>query len=1164
MSPVFNATLNSLNRPSRENPMRSCVGMAFCLSAILLFLRMLPLSPLVAQEPVPNEKPEIGSAREQTIYIPYEKLRDVFEREGRGVFLPYDQFQKLWQEARSANQPPKQELPPVDAILVSVENTATIEKEVMVVRALVNAELLRTGWQKIPLRLNDAALLSATIDDQPARIIHDQQSGYALLVQNKESKPAAVQIKLEYAKAYEKTPGQNSVSIMAPQAPLNQWRIRIPDPGVKVQVEPMLATTDATKAPEGEALEGTEPKSIGTEVLAFVGAAPSVRIKWVPKSEGAAGLTPLAKVQTQHVSIIEEGMMRTTVQFSYAIERSELSQLAIGIPANQKIINVFDPNIRKWSVEPNAAKQDAAPKLIVELFEPARQTQNLVVELETPIETKMDSIASVEPLTCLDANQQQGVVAIRVGQGLRAEPTERKGLMQLDPAELPKPLSNETWSFAYRFTSVPFELRFKLDKVLPTIRVEQWVDAILEPQSLTLELSTIHKIENAGVFQLEFDIPADFELLQVAGRSGPNLEAASIDTHRFANDTKDLLIVNLNRRAMGNVGTLIQLRKKLSDPNLISPTGVASSLPIPIPRSSGEFIQWIDGFISIRLPESLRANPIEKTGVREGISAQSRGAWPSNLEQRFPELYEAIAFSHAMEPVELTLEVERKRPFVTSRQLLQALVEPGSVKFTSTFFVKVQYSSIASIRIDVPEPLAREIRVESAGVREAVISPAPADLATGYVAWELVADTPWLGERTLQMAWVKRLDGLEIGKSVQIDVPRLVVRNMDQSWGQIVLNRKDSIDLQSAEGSTGLRPIDPRYDLMPGVSYPDAARAFEFQGDWSLKVNATRYALEQVKQTSIERAFVRAVVTRSNRIGVHAVYRMRNARQRLALTLPEGAEFDSQPLLINGQSASLERGDGNKLYIPLAGFDPTQPLVVELKYTTPGDQTQIDMPAFPDVPAVQAAYLGVFLPKERLLLASNGPWTEEFQWQRDRLWKAEPSSRQTPAQLVAWVKQGVNVNANNDFQTDGIMYLYSTLRPEDAPVGSLRLQSIDERWWSALIILPLVVLGLLFLGRSFQSKVVTIAVLMAGVIATGVFAPTLASQLLNWPSIIGGVLVTGLWSTRGLVRFANARSEKRSVGDIEPSPPRNENAQPPLPPESNENDAREQGEAENV
>ena len=89
-------------------------------------------------------KPPVAS--EQTIYIPFDKLKDVFEREGRGVFLPYDQFQKLWQEARSAKKNTDSDSPPVDFILVSAENTATIEKEVMVVRAMINVELLRSGW----------------------------------------------------------------------------------------------------------------------------------------------------------------------------------------------------------------------------------------------------------------------------------------------------------------------------------------------------------------------------------------------------------------------------------------------------------------------------------------------------------------------------------------------------------------------------------------------------------------------------------------------------------------------------------------------------------------------------------------------------------------------------------------------------------------------------------------------------------------------------------------------------------------------------------------------------------------------------------------------------------------------------------------------------------
>jgi len=1088
-------------------------------------------SPL--QEPeTPNS--ERGPKNEQTIYIPYDKLRDVFEKEGRGVFLPYDQFQKLWQEAQSAKGRPPADSPPVDVILVSAENTATIEKEVMVVRALITVELLRTGWQKIPLQLNDAAILAATVDKEPARIVHDPATGYSLLFQNKETKPTRIQVELEYAKAYEKTPGQNSVSFMAPQAPVNKWLIRIPDSGVKVQVDPMLATTESPAksgdtesgdTEKGDTEKGDTEKNPGTEVLAFVGASPNIRIRWVPKSEGATGMTPLASVQMQHRVSIEEGMARTTAQFAYKIDRAELTQLSITLPPEQKVINVFDPNVRKWSVEAADKEQKVAPKLVIELFEPARQSQNLVVELESAVDAKADAVRSILSFDCLDANRQQGVLAVRVGQGLRAEPTDRKGLMQLDPAELPPPLNTEAWTFAYRFTSVPYELKLKLDKVLPTIRVEQFVEAFIEPQTLTIELNSTHKIENAGVFQLEFDIPADFELLQVSGRGAANVEAASIDADRFSNDAKTRLVVSLNRRALGQVGTLIQLRRKLNDPNLLSPTGSGSTIAIPIPRSAGDYVQWIDGMISVYAPESLRINPKEKIGVRDGVIAELKAKWPSNFKERFPTLSEVLILAHAIEPVTLTLEIERKKPFVSIRQMLDAVVEPSSVKFTSTLFTKVQYSSLASLRLDVPEGLVREIRIATPGIRETTINPPPADVAAGYVAWELIGDTPWLGERTVQLSWQQRLDGLEIGKRVKIDIPRLVPRNVDQAWGQVVLNRKDSIDLQLEDGSSGLRPIDPRYDLMPGTSFPDASRAFEFQSDWNMQIAATRYALEQVKQTSIERAFVRAVITRSNRIGVHATYRMRNASQRLSLKLPEGAEFDSQPLLINGQSASLERGGANQLYIPLAGNDPTQALLVELRYTTPGDHSQIDLPVFPDAPAVQAAYLGVFLPKERTLLASNGPWTNEFELAANS-WKAEPRCNRDANSLMNWVKEGVTTTRATDFQTDGVMYLYSTLRPEAGAAGALKLVAIDEKWWTAAILLGLLCFGLLFLFSSVQTKVVAVATLVAIVIAVGAFASTFASQLLNTPAILGGILVLVLWGSREILHGLR-RLEKR-------------------------------------
>ncbi len=351
-----------------------------------------------------------GTKNEKTIYIPYDKLKDVFQREGRGVFLPYDQFQKLWQEARSNNNRQKPEVSPVDVILVSAENNATIEKEVMVVRAIISVEMLRSGWQKIPLHLNDSAILTATVNKEPARIVHDPANGYSLLFQNKETKSTRIQVELEYAKAIEKTPGQNSVSFMAPQAPVNKWLIRIPDAGVKVQVDPMLATTET---PLNKSNETDKPT--GTEVLAFVGVSPNIRIRWVPKSEGATGMTTLANVQVQHRIAIEEGMARTTSQFFYTIDRSELSQLSIALPPEQKVINVFDPNVRKWSVQAGNTEQAIAPKLIVELFESAKQAQNLLVEMESTLDSKSGASLAISNFDCLDANRQQGVLAVKVG-----------------------------------------------------------------------------------------------------------------------------------------------------------------------------------------------------------------------------------------------------------------------------------------------------------------------------------------------------------------------------------------------------------------------------------------------------------------------------------------------------------------------------------------------------------------------------------------------------------------------------------------------------------------------------------------------------------------------------------------------------------------------------
>jgi len=139
-------------------------------------------------EPTPDqiaaaEGKKEPSLREQAIYIPYTKLRSIFEKDGRGVFVPYDQFQALWKAAREAGRNLEEYKPPIGALIAEIDSTATVGRDVMNVEAKLAIEVLTEGWHEIPLRLTDSAIRSAKIEGAPARIIYSPEAGYRLLLE---------------------------------------------------------------------------------------------------------------------------------------------------------------------------------------------------------------------------------------------------------------------------------------------------------------------------------------------------------------------------------------------------------------------------------------------------------------------------------------------------------------------------------------------------------------------------------------------------------------------------------------------------------------------------------------------------------------------------------------------------------------------------------------------------------------------------------------------------------------------------------------------------------------------------------------------------------------------------------------------------------------------
>ncbi len=1148
--------------------------------------------------PAERDDPQEDELREQTIYIPYDKLQEVFEKQGRGVFLPYEQFQQLWQAARRKRLSPPSPALPADALITRIESTAVIGPAVMTTQARLHLELLKQGWLRIPLRLPDSAIVSAQIDGQPARIVREQ-SGHYLLIEHPEEKPTSLVLQLEYAKSYQKTPGLNSINVQPPVAPLNRWQIEIAEPDVQIDVHPMLAATQLDGAPEQPPGATTDEPARGTTVLAFVGAAPQVRIQWTPRAEGAEGLEAIASLQALQQVNVTENSVTSLIDLDYSISRAELQKLIVRIPADQKLVAVVDPNVRQWSSSPLT---DGRQEITIDLFQPVRTRQRIRLELEKFFSEATVMQIDVPQVEAVAVGRQQGVIAVRLAEGLRAEATRRSNLVQLDREEIPSPMQEKRWNFAYRYSSYPYALALRIEKIRPRIAVTQHVDWAIEPQRMLVTVAARYRIERAGVFELRMTIPDGYEVRNVAGLAQENTQAVTVDTYHVQETDGKMLHINLTSRAIGDVGLLVEMERPLEDVNLLQPTGESSPLQLDVPRAADEHLREIDGRLTVYAPESLRVSTQQPQGVSPIAVREALGQRPSGLPAPPGEAVAAFTFSR--QTATLPLSVERRRPLVHVRQLLVANVEPGTVSYRATLSYDIRFSSVSKLLVDLPAVLAPNIRIETSGVRETLAdvpsqhdstsdadstSKAPAhQTPPGYVRWQLTGQSEWIGQRSIVLIWEEPLDDLEVGKTRSIEVPRLIPI-ADHSAGEIVLTKAETVDVVPGEPRSGLQPIDPQHDLPEGVRVDNAAAAFQFHNDWQLTLLATRYQPHVLKQTSVENGLLRVVRTRSGRSAFQGLYRLRSNQQRLKIQLPsqvaaDHVQFDTQPLRINGQPVSLEQGDAPDVYfVPLPSQGSNLPILMELRYTVP-TQTLVSYPHFPDDPAIQRADLLLFLPDDQVYLGSRGGWEPDLTWVVDGNLRHRPVPRRSPDQLYSRLVAGISIAGDpwNDFPVEGQPLLFTTLQPGPPQETPLRVGSIHRRTMQVLLFSAAVLLGVALLRQQLTTLVATLCGLLGLIVVSGTLMPSFTHSMLDVSLLLALVLLACVWFASAAKRLLSqlghalagyraeptnpapirdSRSAAKPPDDRTPGPTREEGGSPSPPQERpDSNSASSEGE----
>ena len=159
---------------------------------------------------------------ERLIYLPYKNLKQVFEKEGAAVFMPYAQFLKMWDKTHLGNA---RELakPPVNAVITAAAYSGRITGDVAQIEAALTVQVLGRPWVELPIQFGEAAIGNVSSSDEKILLQATGNGTYALLF----PKAGEQKVKLDLSVKVRTSPDGRSVEIDCPPSGITSFELTV-------------------------------------------------------------------------------------------------------------------------------------------------------------------------------------------------------------------------------------------------------------------------------------------------------------------------------------------------------------------------------------------------------------------------------------------------------------------------------------------------------------------------------------------------------------------------------------------------------------------------------------------------------------------------------------------------------------------------------------------------------------------------------------------------------------------------------------------------------------------------------------------------------------------------------------------------------------------------
>ena len=830
--------------------------------------------------------------REKTVYVPYTRLKDVFEKEGRGIFLPYEEFLKLWRAANPDPDPVPPDAPPAAAVIQSSPYKGKVVGDLALFEVSYHVEALKKGWSLIKLPLSGVAVESVDLGDSKA-LFSAQGKGYGLLLPDK----GIYDIHLKFSVKVQSSPGKKTLLFGLPPVGIASLELEIPETDARVEVEPKTAATRVEEA---------ENK---TKLVTFVGNSNQVKISWMPPA-GLAAEDAAILIAKQYVrAFLGERILSIESTILYELARGQVPGFKLTVPTadNTRLLYVKGENIRRWDLEGNT--------LTVDLHSPIKKTYSLTLGFERILPETPESISV--PIPKMDGVlRESGWLALAHDPALQVNILNSQGYSQLDPDEVPKTISTDL-RVGFQYLAPPAPLGLAVRKIEPVIHSDTTSVITLGRERDTWVGIVKYRIKKAGVFTVELVVPQRWTVEEIG-------DPADVEDFQVSEpaDGSRTITVNLRIRQLGG----FQLPFKLTAEGSIGKQNITLN-PLQVSGTQQDM-----GLFGVAAPRSIDIKTISTTGLSSVEQQELVSA--GIMSQVSAEAGEPLAYRYsknsAAERAGLELELKEKQEEINViAQHLVSVGESGRIKLTHYLDYVILYKERDTLEFSAPSSLDGELKVNGEGIAE---TPQPEPQGDNLSRWTVKLQSPVEGTVTLSITHEIPPKELESGTPTPIDIPLVYPRrNFKTRSGFVAITKVGNLEVEPIPGNLeeiDASRLDPRIGRRGQVI---TAYAYTTK-DPSLKLKLTRYNPVALAETAIKLHHVKAVLSQDPR-KIHAIATLlvqNSAAQYLEIRRPAGATLRN--VFVNGSPATTkQRKDGKTdlISIPRSSGRKAFPVVID-------------------------------------------------------------------------------------------------------------------------------------------------------------------------------------------------------------------------------------------